>query len=232
MERKSETPVEFSRALEGLSLSAGVLEQVRCLLPRLLSMPSEEQASSYANGLARLDQVVRTLRAWLPDDTTRPVLSGCHPRVSIPALLGFLSLLRESGVMLVRAEGCLFTITIFEGDVVHGLSEPRPSGELLGQILVDEEAISADKLRDFLERHTSSDRLGEALQREELVSAQALESCLKRQLHLLFERLFAAERASFEFFECAAPVAEPAMRMNVTQLLLQSALSLDETRHG
>ena len=230
MESKSKAPVEFERALEGLSLSANVLEQVRSLIPRLLASPSKGQVATYADGMARLERVVRTLRAWLPDQGTPAVLSGSHPPVNIPTLLGFLSLLRESGVLLVRADGCLFTITIMEGDVVHGLSEPRPPHELLGQVLIDAGAIDADRLSAFLQRHSSDDRLGEALQKEELVSAHALDVCLKRQLHRLFERMFSAERASFEFHQSTAPLAAPAMRMNVTQLLLQSALTLDETR--
>ena len=249
MAATNESPVEIDRALEGLNLSTSVLEQVQSLLPQLLPQGPQNGSTPFGEALDRLDKAVETLRTQIagpmaepvepttvpgtqPCDTreARAVLSGFHPPVSLQTLLGFLSLLMKTGVLLVRADGCLFTITIVEGDVVHGLSEPRPESELLGQILIHSGAIDAATLDSFIERHKGSGRLGEALEQEELVSYQALDNALNEQLKRLFDRLFAASKACFSFHEVPVPPSEVQMRMNVTRLLLQSAVAEDETR--
>ena len=158
-----------------------------------------------------------------------PVFCGTSPSVGLESVFGFLGSLRKTGILRIRAGETTFMISVVNGDVVHGVSHPRPEGELLGQILVARGAIDAYALSCFFEKWGSSaSRLGEALNREELVSTADLREALEIQLQQLFDRLLATRSAEWCFHEGEATLCFIHLRINATSVLLQSARVRDE----
>ena len=158
-----------------------------------------------------------------------PVFCGTSPSVGLESVFSFLGTLRKTGILRVCAGQTTFMISVVNGDVVHGVSQPRPEGELLGKILVERGAIDAYALSSFLEKWGSSaPRLGEALNREELVSTADLREALEIQLQQLFDRLLAARASEWCFHEGEATLSYIRLRMNATSVLLQSARVRDE----
>jgi hypothetical protein len=183
------------------------------------------------------ENVARFLRILDPSSLRKgpvlgpPVLCGMSPPIGIESLLGLLGTLHKTGVLRIRTEDATFMISVVQGDVVHGVCDPRPESELLGNILLARGAISAERLRRFFEeRGPSTTRLVDALDREELVSTQALQEALAHQMQQLFDRLLVARSAEWCFHEGEATLCYVKMRVNVTSVLLESARKHDEGR--
>lgn len=158
-----------------------------------------------------------------------PVLFGASPSIGLDTLLGLLGSLRKTGILRVRVDDVMFMVSIVRGDVVHGVSYPRPETELLGNILVARGTIDADRLERFLlQCRGSASRIAEALERQELVSTDALKEALEHQLQLLFDRLLSTRESEWCFHEGEATLAYINMRMNVISVLLESARKNDE----
>ena len=160
-----------------------------------------------------------------------PVFCGTSPAVGLESVFSFLGTLRKTGILRVRTSETTFMISVVNGDVVHGVSHPRPEGELLGNILVARGAIDAYALSRFLEKWGSSaPRLGEALNREELVTTADLREAMEIQMQLLFDRLLGARTSEWCFHEGEVTLSYIRLRMNATSVLLQSARLRDESR--
>jgi hypothetical protein len=158
-----------------------------------------------------------------------PVILGASPAIGLESLLGLLGSLRKTGILRVQARDALFMVSIVKGDVVHGVSYPRPPSELLGNILVSRGTIDSGTLTRFFEECGSSAcRIGEALNEQALVSTDELQDALEHQLQLLFDRLLATGESEWCFHEGEATLAYIHMRMNVISVLLESARKNDE----
>jgi len=157
------------------------------------------------------------------------VLFGASPAIGLESLLGFLGSLHKTGVLRVQADDELFMVSIVRGDIVHGVSSPRPQSELLGNILVTRGVVTRDELERFFADHGASpSRIGEALNQQALVSTDELRWALEHQLLQLFERLLATETSEWCFHEGEATLGYIDMRMNVIRVLLESARKHDE----
>ena len=122
-----------------------------------------------------------------------------------------------------------FTLEIAGGHITHAVSDHSPPEARLGSILLARGTITEDQLDRFLTSYSSSSvPMGEALEREELVSKQELQAALEQQVQGLFNRLFAEHEATFSFYLGNPNHPETHIRMNVIQLLLESARSSDE----
>ena len=158
-----------------------------------------------------------------------PVLCGMSPPIGVECLLGFLGSQRRTGVLRVRTADTSFMISVVRGDVVHGVCDPRPEAELLGNILLARGVIGADALRRFFEEcGASPSQIVDALNREKLVSTGHLRDALARQMQQLFDRLLVATDAEWCFHEGEATLCYVNMRVNVNRVLLESARKLDE----
>lgn len=158
-----------------------------------------------------------------------PVVFGSSPAIGLDSMLALLGSLQKTGVLRVQAGETLFTVSIVRGDVVHGVSYPRPEAELLGPILISQGTIEPARLYRFLDEcGSSASMIGEALNRQTLVSTYELQDALEHQLQLLFDRLLATGESEWCFHEGEATLAYIHMRMNVISVLLESARKNDE----
>lgn len=160
-----------------------------------------------------------------------PVLCGVSPAIGIESLLAFLGSLQKTGVLRVRSGTTRYRISVVRGDVVHGVCDPRPEAELLGNILMERGVIGRDALdRFFQEWGGSESRIVEALAHERLVSTSHLRGALTQQMQQLFDRLLVASPVEWAFHEGEVTLSYVDVRVNVNHVLLESARKHDEGR--
>lgn len=163
------------------------------------------------------------------DPTSRADLAGSTDAIDMPDLLGFLQLQRKTGVLQVELEMEKLSFELVDGEVVCAYSDNSPAGCRLGEILVAQGGIDKERLGAFLIDHSSrSGKLGAALVSQELITEQQLRNALEFQVQEIFQRLLCAGRAAFRFQRCEVEELDQTLRMNVMQLLLESARISDE----
>lgn len=170
-----------------------------------------------------------------PEGTIRkqPSLQGSSTFISVADLIGFLGTLASSGTLKVSTLDEAFALVFEEGRLTHAVSDNAPEGGRLGDILVEQGALSEMRLKSFLLRNKASRRkLGEALMMEEQVTERELLDALEEQVRRLFVRLFEADGATFEFVDGACPEESIAIKMCVQGLLLESAVAADHSQRS
>ncbi len=161
------------------------------------------------------------------------VLSGRCGAIAFGDLLAFLGSIGKSGVLWVNSPGEKFTILLHDGAVVHASSDHAPREDQLGNVLVKLGAISREDLERFLEQHSRwAGKIGAALEKRALVSRDQLVLALEHQIQRLFDRIGAAENATFTFNEANVAAMDGVVQMDVVQLLLETARRRDEHDRG
>ncbi len=155
-------------------------------------------------------------------------LQGNSWTIAIPELIGFLSNTRKTGALWVHAPGETFLLQMREGVLVHATSDSTPEGERLGELLVENGALTADELKAFLDQMQAPGMIGIALFREKRIREEDLIEALTNQVQRLFHRMLNAGHCVFRFQEGAQLLAEHHVRLNVMQLLLETARTFDE----
>ena len=161
-------------------------------------------------------------------------IRGHTKSIGIGEILGFIASLRKTGTLVVRGRNENFLVELKEGSVVYAQGDNPPPGLLLGEILTSQGAIDPEELKTFLAANPSrGNMLGSALLSEGLIQAQALRIALSFQIQHLFHRLFEDDDAYYQFEENATRISDEDVRLNVQQLLLESARQQDEAgSHG
>lgn len=161
------------------------------------------------------------------------VLSGHSSVASVSEVLGWLSSLKKSGVLRLQTQLENFTLQLQDGAVVFAQGDLPRENQLLGQMLVSNDALPEQGLEAALEA-ASRERtvLGAYLLRENLITRDTLARALARQAQLIFDRMFSATDATWRFEIESRVIDSLDMRLNVIQLLLESARVDDEHRRG
>ena len=163
------------------------------------------------------------------EDKGACLLRGSSMSLSIPNLLELLGSHKMTGTLRISTDDETFTLELLDGDVVHACSDDAPKDQLLCSILVARNKISLKQLEQFFERFTKpAEAISDQLESEQLVSRGDLQEALEHQVQMLFLRLYAAGYGSFFFHEGRRRDAKDRIRMNITQLLLDSARVHDE----
>lgn len=162
-------------------------------------------------------------------DSTRG-MEGNSRAVPIPELLSFFSSVRKSGTLQISTSGETFTLVLVDGVVQSAQSDNSPPGTRLGDILVARGSLTETELGKFLKkkRKKRSRKLGGALVTKGLVSGEDIAMALREQIRQLFFRMYSIDDATFVFYDGACPTEEYSVRMDVSGLLLQSAVERDE----
>ncbi len=159
------------------------------------------------------------------------VLSGSTSAVPIADLLEFLSMMKKTGILWVRAKAETFTLQLEQGVLVHASSSNSPTGARLGDIMVDQGFVDANRLRTMLRGHTRwSGKIGIALEKAGIVTAEHLTQALEIQVKMLFQRLFEVKNSAFSFAERLSNSTENRVKLGITHLLLESARVSDEDK--
>lgn len=212
-----DTSVEdyFARAVESLDKAAEALT--------LVGDPSQEgeaEEKDEGEGSARAKDGART-----------DGLAGNSLVIPVTNALTFLSNMRSSGVLWVDTLEETFQIELSEGEAVYAASDNPPPGERLGEILVQQGTLTEERLELELEAsREAGEILGAALVRREVIDQEQLNRALATQMQHIFQRLFAADIATYHFAAGMRLVSEVDLRCNVTSMLLESAKNADEVR--
>ena len=191
-------------------------DPVRAALERLIAK----------NGGSDLERVCR--RVELHDALVE--LRGEGQVLPIPEVLGVVSTLHKSGMLWVESATENFLVQVSDGTVVFVQGDCPPPGGRIGEILVDRGFTNEAAIRGVLD-HTDrrSNLFGKALLGAGIITAAHLKEALTFQAQQIFNRLFSAEEARFEFLTGMSKLIKEDIHLNVTQLLLESARLADES---
>lgn len=159
------------------------------------------------------------------------VLIGHASVASVSEVLGFLSAMGKSGVLWVDVPQESFLVQLKDGAVVYAQGDNPPQGQRLGEILVRQGAVEAEDMRHALRQAAdASEVLGAYLVRSGTITPAQLSRALAEQAQMIFHRMFGNPEASYHFEDGVRMVDSQDVRLNVIQLLLESARVSDEGR--
>lgn len=219
-----------SQIIRSLRTVASSLQELFVTLPsvpRIEGQPAEADARFLALGLVSL---------WLDRDAelaqkARRGIHGHSESIDLASVVELIAVQRKTGLLRVRALTETILLEFEDGDVVHAMSDNAPDRDRLGEILVDQGSLDRDVLRDLLMKYRGSRRkLGSHFEIQKLVGEEGLKRALEEQVQRLFNRLFAAKDAYFEFIEDAGGEQLQKVRMGAMSLLLESAHVVDNKR--
>jgi len=149
------------------------------------------------------------------------MLRGSNDSVPLDRLFEFIAVLGKTGVLWVTTREETFTFQFKDGAVVHAYSNNTPPGQRLGEILVEQSAITDTALDRFLSsyRPGRNGLFGSHLLDEKIVTQEQLATALEQQIRQLTERMLNAERATFNFRERAGTRTDENVKMSVAELL-------------
>ena len=220
--------------------SDAILAQVKHFLT---SEPSEVPMDQFARAvaelrnrqaqlnthLARMMQILGMTGAPAQPSQAVASLRGHTRSLALPDVISMLSMHRKSGTLRVVAKSSSYMIEFQDGAVVHTVCTPQRQELLLGSILVALDRLRPERLQDFLSSFDPRQGpIGIALARAGMVSMDDLRDALSYLVRELFHRIFALEDAMFSFTDDEQSKLEMRIRINTTELLLDTARRRDE----
>ncbi len=162
------------------------------------------------------------------------VLQGHGAVVELPDLIGMVRGQGMTGVLTVNMPAEVVKLHFQTGQLVHAYSESAPRELRLGEVLVEQGAITRERMDSLLFCHQDSPlMLGETLLNGGLVSSEQLRDALNLQIQSLFNRIFEHRKeAQFRFVPGLPDTKAQRAQVNVMQLLLDSARAFDERQAG
>lgn len=179
--------------------------------------------------LSRMMQILGMTGAPAPASQSVASLRGHSRSLALPDVISMLSMHRKSGTLRVVAKSSAYVVEFQEGAVVHTVCTPQRQELLLGSILVSLGRIRPERLQDFLSSFDPQQGpIGIALARAGMVSMDDLRDALSHQVRELFHRIFSLDDAMFSFTDDEQSKLELRVRINTTELLLDTARRRDE----
>lgn len=177
-------------------------------------------------------QSAKSSFAAKPSSPLDASLSGDSRSILVVEILGLLSNLSKSGLLWVTAARERFLIQIEAGRIVYAQSDRPPPGCRLGEILVARGALGPHDLAEALAAARANGQpLGAWLLASNLIATSHLHQALRDQVQQIFNRMFAATDSTYQFEDGKRLSQSEDVRLNVVQLLLESARVADEAVH-
>ena len=233
-EASNQTPLMQScRALSGRLDNTA---QVLAALASSAQGPGGEQvARRLSLAAAKIAEVVDLLGDG--NGATSPVLGltpgvpAFHGRNDLTSLVDFVSLLSHmgrNGVLEVHSSKGPFTLELEHGHVIFASGGVTP-GLRLGDVLVEQGALTEEQLDVALAVQERGEVLGNLLLRMELVNQADLDTALTRQMTQLFGRMHEVGTGfEFVFEEDRHVLRDSHIRQGTAMMLLEGARLLDE----
>lgn len=158
-----------------------------------------------------------------------PVMRGTTDVLSVADVFGLLSSVRKTGTLTLASPGQMFVFEFRDGAIVHAATNAIDPGLRLGSILVAQNKLTEDQLRQHLAASASARQLlGTQLVRSQTVSVRDLRSALEVQVRRIFEAAFGLQGATFTFLEGNLGDAAERVTLSTMHLLLEAARQQDE----
>jgi HD-like signal output (HDOD) protein len=155
-------------------------------------------------------------------------LRGHSEMISLPDFVSILANLGRDGVLEVSTKAETFTVELQRGAVVY-VTGNSPHGMRLGDLLLNDGAVSADELDTALSDRLENEVLGDALLRLELIDLETLENALSTQMYHLFSRMHQMGTGfDFRFDVGRRVMPDSHARLGASKLLLEGARLMDE----
>lgn len=172
-------------------------------------------------------------KAESPEANEPGGVRGTIETFGVPDLIGMIGSLQKTGTLTLQGDGAMFVFEFEAGRVVHAITNKHDPAMRLGTILVAQNHLTEQQLRDSLATATAGKQLlGDALVRSATVSEQDLRTALDEQVHRIFEAAFALRQGRFAFQEGSLSTLQQRTSLSTTQLLLETARLRDESGDG
>lgn len=170
-----------------------------------------------------------TLQKPKGDPVEHGCIRGAIDVFGVPDLVSMLCALRKTGTLTLQADTAMFVFEFEHGKVVHAITNQENPSMRLGTILVAQNKLSEEQLREsLLASAASKNLLGTELVRSATVSESDLRAALDVQVRRIFDSAFALQRGRFTFLEGNLSNIYQRTCINTTQLLLEAARMRDE----
>lgn len=158
-----------------------------------------------------------------------PVLQGDLARIQLPDVLSFVSMIRETGKLVVSRHELERTIHWKEGEIIFASSNsPEHS---LGQFLLRNGKITAEQYEDSRKRVTPQLRHGKLLVQMGAISPKDLWWGVKNQVLEIIYSLFGWKDGQFAFFESVEDLKQEriVIQINTPSVIMEGIRRLDES---
>ncbi len=225
--------ITLRRACDYARLALGALE------PRAVEQAEARESSWLRERLGHLSSILARSAFGSPAGPPSPAprsvegpgFHGDTSSISTPDVLTMLSMQRQTGTLTLSLADEDVCLEFSTGEMTHAFSRSTPSGQRLGEILVRRGLLTTKQLENALRGASDQkSRIGDALRTLGLVKEADLRAALDEQIQGLFYRLLAAPHVSYLFREGGENHSPDRARLNLMQLLLESAKKHDESR--
>ncbi len=166
------------------------------------------------------------------DSSDGGVLQGHGAVTELSDLLSRVRGQSMTGVLTLSMPDEVANLHFEAGQLVHAYSENAPRDLRLGDVLVEQGAISPEYMESLLSIHWNSPlMLGETLLNDKHISIEQLRDALNYQMQSLFDRIFEySKQASFCFVPGLPNTNVQRAQVNLMQLLIDS--EVDQNSKG
>lgn len=172
-------------------------------------------------------------KAEAPEANEPGGVRGTIETLGVPDLVGMISSLQKTGTLMLQGDGAMFVFEFEAGRVVHAITNKHDPAMRLGTILVAQNHLTEQQLRDSLAAATAGKQLlGDVLVRSATVSEEDLRTALDEQVRRIFEAAFALAQGRFAFQEGSLSTLQQRTSLNTMHLLLEAARMRDENGDG
>jgi DNA-binding MarR family transcriptional regulator len=159
----------------------------------------------------------------------KPVLQGDLSKIQLPDVLSFVSMIRETGKLVVRRAHLERTIHWKEGEIVFASSSsPEHS---LGQFLLRNGKITSDQYEESKRRVTPQLRHGKLLVQMGAISPKDLWWGVKNQVLEILYSIIGWKDGEFAFYDKAEELAQEriVLQINTSSVIMEGIRRLDES---
>ncbi len=158
-------------------------------------------------------------------------LAGTLRDFSLPDILQLISIQKKTGVLTLKSERDVVTISFLNGDIVSADSLHKRVEDRLGHVLVKTGRLTREDLARALDMQKQSlQRLGHILVRENFMTKEDLQASLNQQVSQIIYRLFRWRDGEYSFAaeEKIDYDAEFFIPIGTDSLLMDGVRMLDE----
>ncbi|MEO8382567.1 MAG: DUF4388 domain-containing protein [Acidobacteriota bacterium] len=159
----------------------------------------------------------------------KPILQGDLAKIQLPDVLSFVSMIRQSGRLLVRRGPLERNIHWKDGEIVFASSSsPEHS---LGQFLLRNGKITNDQYEESKRRVTPQLRHGKLLVQMGAISPKDLWWGVKNQVQEIIYSLFGWKDGEFALYESSEELAQEriVIQINTPSVIMEGIRRLDES---
>ena len=158
-------------------------------------------------------------------------LKGTNQSMPLLSVFQFLGRMRKSGTMHVFVDDESLAFEFVNGCIQFTASNRCPTGERLGELLVELGFCTRDTLAPILAKVgvSSADRLGQLVVEQKLVSNGQVLEALEKQVQRRFQRVCRSPAASYEFEEGRRLPGDGRIRIAPFELVFEQTKTGDRT---